>query len=186
MVVAVTPNSLVRLWCVRPDRASSMTFSRYSSGYGGLDFGILESSPNCGVDSTKGDQLHLVGLAHLHVRQGAAHAFDLPLDAPARRDAHGQPARVELLPRIHRVFGNRRTWLRGTHQGVSAKHPQAHLDEFTFRFDRPRTPMAVLQTLLGLGGHGRGTAFVGLTRTPHPAHGRHAAPARRPHDPPPG
>jgi len=34
---------------------------------------------------------------------------------------------------------------------VSAKHLQAYLDEFTFRFNRRRTPMAAFQTLLGLG-----------------------------------
>ena len=58
MVVVVTLNSLDRLSCVRPDRANSIIFRRNSSGYGGLGFGILESSPNSRVDSTKGDQLH--------------------------------------------------------------------------------------------------------------------------------
>lgn len=57
----------------------------------------------------------------------------------------------KILPRVHRVFGNLQTWLRGTHHGVSAKHLQAYLDEFTFRFNRRRTPMAAFQTLLGLG-----------------------------------
>jgi transposase-like protein len=57
----------------------------------------------------------------------------------------------KLLPRVHRVFGNLQTWLRGTHHGVGHKHLQAYLDEFTFRFNRRRTPMAAFQTLLGLG-----------------------------------
>ena len=35
---------------------------------------------------------------------------------------------------------------------VSAEHLQVYLDEFTFRFNRRRTPMAGVQTLLGLGG----------------------------------
>lgn len=56
-----------------------------------------------------------------------------------------------ILPRIHRVFGNLKTWLRGTHHGVGHQHLQAYLDEFTFRFNRRRTPMAAFQTLLGLG-----------------------------------
>lgn len=56
-----------------------------------------------------------------------------------------------LLPRVHRVFGNLQTWLRGTHHGVGHHHLQVYLDEFTFRFNRRRTPMAAFQTLLGLG-----------------------------------
>jgi len=64
----------------------------------------------------------------------------------------GDPARAEkVLPRVHRVFGNLKTWLRGTHHGVGHQHLQAYLDEFTFRFNRRRTPMAAFQTLLGLG-----------------------------------
>jgi transposase-like protein len=55
-----------------------------------------------------------------------------------------------ILPRIHQVFGNLKTWLRGTHHGVEAKHMQAYLDEFAFRFNRRRTPMAAFQSLLGL------------------------------------
>jgi transposase-like protein len=63
-----------------------------------------------------------------------------------------QPERAErILPRVHRVFGNLKTWLRGTHHGVGHHHLQAYLDEFTFRFNRRRTPMAAFQTLLGLG-----------------------------------
>jgi hypothetical protein len=34
---------------------------------------------------------------------------------------------------------------------VSGEHLQADLDEFIFRFNRRRTPMAAFQTLLGLG-----------------------------------
>ena len=51
---------------------------------------------------------------------------------------------------MHRVFGNLKTWLRGTHHGVGPQHLQSYLDEFTFRFNRRRTPMAAFQTLLGL------------------------------------
>ena len=69
-----------------------------------------------------------------------------------RPRTQGNPRRAgKILPRVHRVFGNLQTWLRGTHHGVSAKHLQAYLDEFTFRFNRRRTPMAAFQTLLGLG-----------------------------------
>jgi transposase-like protein len=61
----------------------------------------------------------------------------------------GQRA-VIILPRIHQVFGNLKTWLRGTHHGVEPKHLQMYLNEFVFRFNRRRTPMAAFQSLLGL------------------------------------
>jgi len=68
-----------------------------------------------------------------------------------RPKTQGHPARAgKILPRVHRVFGNLQTWLRGTHHGVGKQHLQVYLDEFTFRFNRRRTPMAAFQTLLGL------------------------------------
>src|SRR3990170_3776705 len=69
---------------------------------------------------------------------------------------------AKLLPRVHRVFGNLQTWLRGTHHGVSAKHLQYYLDEFTFRFNRRHSPMAAFQTLLGLGGQHGATTYKQL------------------------
>ena len=63
----------------------------------------------------------------------------------------GRPEeRVRLLPRVHRTFSNLKTWLKGTHHGVSAKHLPHYVDEFVFRFNRRRTPMAAFQSLLGL------------------------------------
>jgi hypothetical protein len=41
--------------------------------------------------------------------------------------------------------------MHGTHRGVSPEHLAAYLDEFVFRHNRRRTPMAGFQTLLGLG-----------------------------------
>ena len=38
----------------------------------------------------------------------------------------------------------------GTHHGVSAKHLPHYVNEFVFRFNRRRTPMAAFQPLLGL------------------------------------
>jgi len=35
-----------------------------------------------------------------------------------------------------RIFGNLKTWLRGTFHGVSPKHLQRYLGEFTYRLDR--------------------------------------------------
>jgi transposase-like protein len=55
-----------------------------------------------------------------------------------------------LLPHIHRTFSNLKTWLKGTHHGVGAKHLPYYVDEFVFRFNRRKTPMAAFQSLLGL------------------------------------
>ena len=47
------------------------------------------------------------------------------------------PARsAEILPWVHRIFGNLKTWLRGTFHGVSGKHLPRYLAEFAYRFDR--------------------------------------------------
>lgn len=44
---------------------------------------------------------------------------------------------VPILPHIHRVFSNLKTWLLGTHHGrVEQKYLQAYLNEYTFRFNR--------------------------------------------------
>lgn len=60
------------------------------------------------------------------------------------------PSPGMIARHIHRAFGNLKTWLNGTHHGVSPKYLQAYLDEFVFRFNRRKTPMAAFQTLLGI------------------------------------
>lgn len=63
----------------------------------------------------------------------------------------GSPERAhKRFPHIHRVFGNLKTWLNGTHHGVDQKYLPSYLDEFVFRFNRRKTPMAAFQTLLGI------------------------------------
>lgn len=54
------------------------------------------------------------------------------------------------LPHIHKVFGNLKTWLNGTHHGVEPKYLPSYLDEFIFRFNRRQNPMVAFQTLLGI------------------------------------
>jgi len=40
-----------------------------------------------------------------------------------RARTQGDPRRAsKILPRIHRVFGNLKTWLRGSHHGVGHTH----------------------------------------------------------------
>ena len=68
-----------------------------------------------------------------------------------RPTTQGDPKNaVQLLPRVHRAFSNLKTWLAGTHHGVSPKHLPHYVNEFVFRFNRRRTPMAAFQSLLGL------------------------------------
>lgn len=69
----------------------------------------------------------------------------------------------EILPLVHRVFSNLKTWLAGTHHGrVERQHLQAYLNEYVFRFNRRRTPMAAFQTLLGLADERLGPTYEGL------------------------
>ena len=56
-----------------------------------------------------------------------------------------------VVPLADRAIGNLQNWLVGTHHGVSRAQLQVYLDEFVFRHNRRRTPMAAFQTLLGLG-----------------------------------
>jgi transposase-like protein len=70
----------------------------------------------------------------------------------------------KLLPRAHRAASNLKTWLQATHRGVSPEHLQVYLDEFVFRHNRRRTPMAAFQTLLGLGALHQPTTYRQITR----------------------
>lgn len=69
-----------------------------------------------------------------------------------------QPSRAELrkgtksvVPLADRAIGNLQQWLIGTYHGVSKEQLQVYLDEFVFRHNRRKQPMAAFQTLLGLG-----------------------------------
>src|SRR4051812_45423226 len=67
------------------------------------------------------------------------------------RRRRGDPRNASvLLPRVPRTFSNLKTWLKGAPRGGSAKHLPSYVDEFVFRFNRRRTPMAAFQSLLGL------------------------------------
>jgi hypothetical protein len=63
----------------------------------------------------------------------------------------GAPEKIEAhLPMIHLVFSNLKTWLSGTHHGVSQQHLQAYLNEYVFRFNRRFYPMTAFHSVLGL------------------------------------
>ena len=92
------------------------------------------------------DELPLVGYVHepLVVDDGD----------PERTDAH--------LPMIHIAFSNLKTWLMGTHHGVSKQHLQAYLDEFVFRFNRRFYPMTAFASILGIGANVAGPTYRDL------------------------
>ena len=68
-----------------------------------------------------------------------------------------------LLPRAHRAIGNLKTWLQGTHHGVSPQHLPVYLNEFVFRHNRRGKPMAGFRTLLGLATQHEPTTFAQIT-----------------------
>lgn len=77
-----------------------------------------------------------------------------------------QPLRSELrqgaksvVSLADRAIGNLQQWLIGTYHGVSRDQLQVYLDEFVFRHNRRRLPMAAFQTLLGLGAGRKPTAY---------------------------
>ena len=73
-----------------------------------------------------------------------------------------KPKLEEFLPIIHLVFSNLKTWLNGIHHGVSAKHLQAYLNEFTFRFNRRFYPVNAFRSLLGIAGGAEAPTFAEL------------------------
>ena len=108
---------------------------------------------------------HSAGRARLSVLKGVTFERDLGPFVRARIDARRTPVRTDgfpasfglsaegirhdrnvqgsdrahstkILPWSHTIFGNLKTWLRGTFHGVSAKHLPRYLDEFIYRFDR--------------------------------------------------
>ncbi len=68
----------------------------------------------------------------------------------------------EFMPMIHLVFCNLKTWLNGTHHGVSPKHLQAYLNEFTFRFNRRFHPFNAFRSLLGIAGGAETPTYAAL------------------------
>jgi transposase-like protein len=85
-----------------------------------------------------------------------------------RRSQIGQPGE-QLLPRAHRAVSNLKAWMHGTHRGVGDPHLQVYLDEYVFRHNRRRTPMAAFQTLLGLGALHAPTTYAEMTSRQRPA-----------------
>jgi hypothetical protein len=59
----------------------------------------------------------------------------------------------EFMPIVQLVFSNVKTWFNGIHHGVSAKHLQAYVSKFTFRFNGRLCPFNAFRSLLGIAGN---------------------------------
>jgi len=97
---------------------------------------------------TRGSTVYTDGLKGFESLQGAGVTHvrrTQPLKSDLRK---GAPS---VVPLADRAIGNLQQWLIGTYHGVSKAQLQVYLDEFVFRHNRRRQPMAAFQTLLGLG-----------------------------------
>lgn len=68
----------------------------------------------------------------------------------------------QLLPWVHRVVSNLKTWLLGTYHGVNPYHLQYYLDEFTFRFNRRFIREQAFLSLLGISVQQQATTYKRL------------------------
>ena len=85
------------------------------------------------------------------VRTDGCASYDLPDYQHDPLVMGGDPDKAEAhLPMIHLIFSNLKTWIQGTHHGVSQTHLQAYLNEFTFRFNRRFYPMTAFNSVLGI------------------------------------
>lgn len=103
--------------------------------------------------------------AWLGYRPLPKHGYDHQPRSQRAATARGEGT-GDILPRVHRVISNLTSWLQGTHRGVSTEQLQIYLEEYTFRFNRRRTPMAAFQTLLGLGSTQSPTTYHEITARP--------------------
>lgn len=104
----------------------------------------------------------LVGFVKENVEEGSTVKTDEFRGYNGLESAGYHHAVTPELVHVHRVFSNLKTWLIGTHHGVSQQHLQAYLNEFCFRFNRRKTPMAAFQTVLGLAKERLGPTYKGL------------------------
>jgi transposase-like protein/ribosomal protein L37AE/L43A len=104
-------------------------------------------------------------IVHTDGWDGYGTLTSLGFDHRARVQRARHPDRQFVLARAHRAVSNLKTWLQGTHRGVSPEHLQVYLDEFVFRHNRRRTPLAAFQTLLGLGASRPPTTYRQITQT---------------------
>jgi len=77
-------------------------------------------------------------------------------------EANSADVAEEYLPIVHLIFSNLKAWLNGVHHGVSPKHLQTYLNEFTFRFNRRFYPFNAFRSLLGIASGNAAPTYDGL------------------------
>lgn len=131
-------------------------------GSGRLRLGVVPDLSNTNLCGFVEEAVEPGAVVHTDAWQGYRRLDRLGYD---HRPSSQRPAAPGewLLPRAHRSISNLKAWLHGTHRDVSRVHLQVYLDEFVFRHNRRRTPMAAFQTLLGLGAHRPPTTYREIT-----------------------
>ena len=106
------------------------------------------------IENFSAASLH--GFVSANVAQGATIKTDgwaaYPGAPGVDHDPHvvGAMAAHVVLPWIHRVFSNLKTWALGVYHGLRDKHLQSYLDEFVFRFNRRRSRHAAFSSLFSI------------------------------------
>ena len=106
------------------------------------------------IENFSAASLH--GFVSANVAQGATIKTDgwaaYPGAPGVDHDPHvvGIMAAHVVLPWIHRVFSNLKTWALGVYHGLRDKHLQSYLDEFVFRFNRRRSRHAAFSSLFSI------------------------------------
>jgi hypothetical protein len=107
------------------------------------------------IEDFSADSLH--GFLRAAVAPGATAKTDgwrgYPGAPGVSHDPHvvGKMAAHIVLPWVHRVFANLKTWPLGVYHGLRRNNIQTYLDEFAFRFNRRHTRPAAFRSLLGIG-----------------------------------
>lgn len=131
-------------------------------GSGRLRLAVLPDASKASLGAFAGATTERGAIIHTDGWQGYNGLTGLGYDH-RRRSQLAEPSE-QLLPRAHRAVSNLKAWLHGTHRGVGDPHLQIYLDEYVFRHNRRRTPMAAFQTLLGLGALHQPTTYDQITR----------------------
>ena len=140
------------------------------SGSGRLRLQLLPDASATSLTSFVRANVAAGAVVHTDGWQGYSRLQAAGFDHRLHKQRAGFPDREWVLPRAHRAISNLKTWLQGTHHGVSPKHLQVYLDEFVFRHNRRHTPLAGFQTLLGLGTAHQPTTYRQITRRQPPNH----------------
>jgi transposase-like protein len=134
------------------------------SGSGRLRLGVLAGPDQDTLAGWVSDLVEPGAIVHSDGWSGYGKLTQFGFHHRPRLQHNRRPDRQFVLPRADRAISNLKNWLQGTHHGVSADHLQVYLDEFVFRHNRRRTPLAAFQTLLGLGSTHQPTTYEQITQ----------------------